>query len=191
MFGHAYDSYMANAFPADELMPLSCKGRWRDSEPNRGDVDDALGNFSLTLVDTLDSLVVCLALTSAPNHRLIVLYILQIFGNYSEFEKSVARVITEVNFDTDVIVSVFETNIRMVGGLLSAHVLSELLQERHSLMPWYSGQLLLLAKDLGYRLLPAFNTTTGIPHPRVRPTMDRHLIDYLSLIDCRLIFVTA
>ena len=58
MFSHAYDSYISNAFPADELMPLSCKGRYRDSEPNRGDVDDALGNFSLTLVDTLDSLVV-------------------------------------------------------------------------------------------------------------------------------------
>jgi mannosidase alpha-like ER degradation enhancer 3 len=58
MFSHAYDSYMTYAFPADELMPLSCKGRYRHSEPNRGDVDDALGNFSLTLVDTLDSLVV-------------------------------------------------------------------------------------------------------------------------------------
>lgn len=58
MFYHAYDSYMAKAFPADELMPLSCKGRYRDIEPNRGDVDDALGNFSLTLVDSLDSLVV-------------------------------------------------------------------------------------------------------------------------------------
>lgn len=24
-----------------------------------------------------------------------------------------------------------------------------------------------MAKDVGYRLLPAFNTTTGIPHARV------------------------
>ena len=31
------------AYPADELMPLSCKGRYRGSEPSRGDVDDALG----------------------------------------------------------------------------------------------------------------------------------------------------
>jgi mannosidase alpha-like ER degradation enhancer 3 len=79
----------------------------------------------------------------------------------------VVRVIREVNFDTDVVISVFETNIRMVGGLLSAHILSEILQEKYKIMNWYSGQLLLLAKDLGYRLLPAFNTTTGIPHPRV------------------------
>ncbi len=58
MFIHAYDSYMQHAYPADELMPLSCRGRFRGVEANRGDVDDALGNFSLTLIDTLDSLVV-------------------------------------------------------------------------------------------------------------------------------------
>ena len=43
MFYHAYNAYMENAFPADELMPLSCKGRYRGQEPNRGDIDDALG----------------------------------------------------------------------------------------------------------------------------------------------------
>lgn len=32
-----------NAYPADELMPLSCTGRWRGSEPSRGDIDDSLG----------------------------------------------------------------------------------------------------------------------------------------------------
>lgn len=32
-----------HAYPADELMPLSCKGRYRGVEPSRGDVDDALG----------------------------------------------------------------------------------------------------------------------------------------------------
>jgi mannosidase alpha-like ER degradation enhancer 3 len=36
-------------------------------------------------------------------------------------------------------------------------------------MLWYRGELLDLAKDLGYRFLPAFNTTTGIPYGRVRP----------------------
>lgn len=34
-------------------------------------------------------------------------------------------------------------------------------------MPWYKGELLTMAKELGYRLLPAFNTTTGIPYARV------------------------
>lgn len=31
------------AYPADELMPLSCRGRVRGQEPNRGDIDESLG----------------------------------------------------------------------------------------------------------------------------------------------------
>ncbi|XP_037911039.1 ER degradation-enhancing alpha-mannosidase-like protein 3 isoform X2 [Hermetia illucens] len=147
MFYHAYNAYMQNAYPADELMPLSCKGRFKGVTPSRGDLDDVLGNFSMTLVDTLDTLV--------------------IMGDLEEFEKGVKLVIKDVSFDNDVIVSVFETNIRMVGGLLSAHILAEFLQKHLNIMSWYRGELLEMAKDLGYRLLPAFNTTTGIPHARV------------------------
>ncbi|XP_055308120.1 ER degradation-enhancing alpha-mannosidase-like protein 3 isoform X2 [Sitodiplosis mosellana] len=151
MFYHAYRSYMDNAYPADELMPLSCQGRYRGVTPSRGDMDDVLGNFSMTLVDTLDTLV--------------------IIGDYDEFEHAVKLVIDNVKFDHDIIVSVFETNIRMVGGLLSAHVLSEYIRKNEqgedAHMKWYRGQLLEMAKELGYRLLPAFNTTTGIPHARI------------------------
>uniref|UniRef100_A0A6P7HCH9 ER degradation-enhancing alpha-mannosidase-like protein 3 n=1 Tax=Diabrotica virgifera virgifera TaxID=50390 RepID=A0A6P7HCH9_DIAVI len=43
MFYHAYNAYMYNAYPADELMPLSCAGRYRGISPNRGDIDDSLG----------------------------------------------------------------------------------------------------------------------------------------------------
>ena len=43
MFYHGFNAYMDLAFPADELMPLSCRGRFRGKEPNRGDIDDALG----------------------------------------------------------------------------------------------------------------------------------------------------
>lgn len=147
MFYHAYRSYMVNAYPADELMPLSCKGRYRDAEPTRGDIDDALGNFSLTLVDALDTLV--------------------ILGDVDEFERAVRIVIRDVSFDNDVVVSVFETNIRMLGGLISSHVLVLYIQEKQNRMLWYKGELLAMAKDLGYRLLPAFNTSTGVPHPRI------------------------
>merc|ERR1719219_2935159 len=133
---------MENAFPADELMPLSCKGRFRGVEPDRGDIDDALGNFSLTLIDTLDTLVV--------------------LGDVNEFEKGVKLVIDNVSFDRDFAVSVFETNIRVVGGLLSSHILAEFIG-----INWYKGELLNLALDVAYRLLPAFNSTTGLPHPRV------------------------
>lgn len=103
-----------------------------------------------------------------------------------EFEKAVKLVINDVSFDTDVIVSLFETNIRMLGyvvhkitktikfkfeksfsGLLSGHVLAEYLQQRNDGFSWYQSELLHLAKDLGYRFLPAFNSTTGIPYGRV------------------------
>lgn len=50
-------------------MPLSCKGRVRGVDADRGDIDEALGRygfprdtltgrFSLTLVDSLDTLAV-------------------------------------------------------------------------------------------------------------------------------------
>lgn len=52
-------------------------------------------------------------------------------------------------------------------GLLSAHLLAEFLKKKECLVDacfhWYRGELLEMAKDLGYRLLPAFNTSTGIP----------------------------
>lgn len=104
-------------------------------------------SFSMTLVDTLDTLV--------------------ILGDFEEFESAVKLVIKNVQFDNDIIVSVFETNIRMIGGLLSAHILAEYIQKEANMMDWYRGELLEMAKDLGYRLLPAFNTSTGIPHARI------------------------
>lgn len=35
-------------------------------------------------------------------------------------------------------------------------------------MQWYQDELLHMARDLGLRLLPAFNTSSGLPYPRVR-----------------------
>ncbi|KAB1262909.1 ER degradation-enhancing alpha-mannosidase-like protein 2 [Camelus dromedarius] len=46
MFYHAYDSYLENAFPYDELRPLTCDGH------------DTWGSFSLTLIDALDTLLI-------------------------------------------------------------------------------------------------------------------------------------
>ncbi|EEY21267.1 htmAp [Verticillium alfalfae VaMs.102] len=95
-------------------------------------------------------------------------------------------------FDLDSKVQVFETVIRGVGGLLSAHLFAvgELpipgYDPEHAGLnddddsnplelapiPWpsgfhYDGQLLRLALDMAERLLPAFYTTTGLPYPRV------------------------
>lgn len=153
MFFHGYHSYMTHAFPADELMPLSCKGRFRERKGRgRGDIDDVLGNFSLTLVDSLDTLV--------------------IMDDLDEFERAIRLTIDNVHFDRDVVVSVFESNIRMLGGLLSAHMLAEEIKRQwearqQQRLHWYSGELLEIALKLGHRLLPAFDTATGLPHPLI------------------------
>lgn len=45
--------------------------------------------------------------------------------------------------------------------------MADLLQQRGERMQWYRDELLHMAKDLGRRLLPAFNTTSGLPYPKV------------------------
>jgi mannosidase alpha-like ER degradation enhancer 3 len=149
MFDHAFDSYMTYAYPADELMPLSCKGRYRAKNTPRGDIDEVLGNFTLTLVDSLDTLA--------------------LLNKVDKFEQAVRNVIEHVSFDKDIVVSVFESNIRMLGGLLSAHVSLVYMRNKHytDRFGWYKNELLELGKDLGDRLLPSFNTPTGLPTSRI------------------------
>lgn len=111
MFTHAYDNYFYNAFPASELKPLSC-------QPGQFDL---VKIPALTLIDTLDTLI--------------------IMGNYTEFARSVERLrhldismkvkVDENNmeegglFSVNQNVSLFETTIRVLGGLLSAHQMAE------------------------------------------------------------------
>uniref|UniRef100_A0A665V9C3 alpha-1,2-Mannosidase n=1 Tax=Echeneis naucrates TaxID=173247 RepID=A0A665V9C3_ECHNA len=128
MFDHAYQNYMDHAYPADELMPLTCRGRVRGLEPSRGDIDDALGKFSLTLIDTLDTLV-------RRNHWFVLCFICFVVVVFS--------------------------------GLLGGHSMAVMLKEGGQHMQWYQEELLHMAKDLGLRLLPAFNTSSGLPYPRV------------------------
>ncbi|KAK1802026.1 hypothetical protein P4O66_022259 [Electrophorus voltai] len=135
MFYHAYNSYLENAYPYDELRPLTCDGQ------------DTWGSFSLTLIDALDTLL--------------------ILGNHSEFQRVATLLQDTVDFDTDVNASVFETNIRVVGGLLSAHLLSK--QAGVDVEDGWpcSGPLLRLAEDAARKLLPAFHTPTGMPYGTV------------------------
>ncbi|KAL3671143.1 hypothetical protein V7S43_004324 [Phytophthora oleae] len=146
MFYHGYRNYMEHAYPWDELKPLSCSGRRWDRR-ERGDLDDVLGGFSLTLVDSLDMLAV--------------------LGDREEFARAVKLVAGSVTFDRDVTVSVFESTIRVIGGLVSAHMLAS--PEHFGMMDEgeYNGELLALALDLGRRLLPAFETPTGMPVHRI------------------------
>jgi len=58
----------------------------------------------------------------------------------------------DLSFDQDIYVKNFEITIRMLGGLLSSYQLTG------------DKRLLALAEDLGKRLLPAFNSPTGLPY---------------------------
>jgi hypothetical protein len=62
---------------------------------------------------------------------------------------------TTLSFDQDIYVKNFEITIRLLGGLLSGYQLSG------------DKRLLMLAEDLGTRLLPAFNSPTGMPYVEV------------------------
>lgn len=60
-------------------------------------------------------------------------------------------VIDSLNFNKDIDAKIFEVNIRILGGLLSMYELSE------------NPKILGKAKDFADRMLPAFQTKTGIP----------------------------
>uniref|UniRef100_A0A8C2DKW7 alpha-1,2-Mannosidase n=1 Tax=Cyprinus carpio TaxID=7962 RepID=A0A8C2DKW7_CYPCA len=136
MFYHAYNSYLENAYPYDELRPLTCDGQ------------DTWGRY-------VHRLFLCMLLLSI------------ILGNHTEFQRVATLLQDTVDFDTDVNASVFETNIRVVGGLLSAHLLSKRAgMEVEEGWPC-SGPLLRMAEDAARRLLPAFQTPTGMPYGTV------------------------
>ena len=127
------------------LDPIHCTGRSYDYEnPDNININDVLGDYSLTLVDSLNTLL--------------------ILGNKSEFHNAVRQVIDYVNFDKDVTVQVFESTIRVAGSLLSTHLI--LTNENPIFgdvsMPDYNGELLTMAHDLVERLIVAFDTETGL-----------------------------
>lgn len=198
MFYHGFDNYMKHAFPEDELKPISCRPLTRDrANPAHIELNDALGNYSLTLIDSLSTLAI---LASSPstvgteNKGLIYFQrgvgaLVEQYGDGSSGEAGRGK--RARGFDVDSKVQVFETVIRGVGGLLSAHLFAvgdlpikgyhpkdqsfsrnDHGAEQALSIQWpygfvYDGQLLRLAQDLAQRILPAFHTSTGIPYPRV------------------------
>ena len=69
-----------------------------------------------------------------------------------EAERTKVYIIEHLSFDQDIAVKNFEITIRLLGGLLSAYQLMN------------DPKLLALADDLGRRLLPAFDSPTGMPY---------------------------
>ncbi|MFZ4522443.1 MAG: glycoside hydrolase family 47 protein [Bacteroidales bacterium] len=75
-----------------------------------------------------------------------------ILGLKAEANEAKEMVLSKLKFNVDREVQLFEVNIRLMGGLISAYELT------------HDARLLSLARDLGARLLPAFNSPTGMPY---------------------------
>jgi mannosyl-oligosaccharide alpha-1,2-mannosidase len=76
---------------------------------------------------------------------------LWLMGLDAELEDGVRWIKQSLRFDLDGDAQVFEATIRLVGGLLSGHLATG------------EAKLLELAQDLATRMMPAFDTPTGMP----------------------------
>ncbi|TFY73677.1 hypothetical protein EWM64_g10336 [Hericium alpestre] len=120
-FKHAWLAYERDAMGSDEYHPISFNG---------SDLTDA-GGIGYTVVDSIDTML--------------------LMGLNEEHARARDWVANQMTFERDAKFNTFETTIRVLGGLLSAHHLSgdELYLEK--------------AKDLADRILPAFDTPSGLP----------------------------
>ncbi|TRY94047.1 hypothetical protein DNTS_011954 [Danionella cerebrum] len=91
--------------------------------------------LGLTLIDALDTM-----------------WILNLKEEFAEAREWVSK---ELSFDKNVDVNLFESTIRILGGLLSTYHLTA------------DSVFLEKAKDIGSRLMPAFNTPSKIPYSDV------------------------
>jgi len=74
-----------------------------------------------------------------------------VMGLKDEADDARELIATKLDFDKDIYVKNFEITIRLLGGLLSSYQLTG------------DARLLAKAEDLGTRLLPAFDSSTGLP----------------------------
>ena len=121
-FLHAWNGYKKYAWGHDDFDPVSRKPR--DWYPPEV--------IYMTPVDSLDTML-----------------IMGLKGEAAEAQKVILE---NLSFDKDVSVQVFEINIRILGGLLTAYEMTD------------DKRFLALAEDLGRRLLPAFKSKTGMPY---------------------------
>ncbi|KAK6727351.1 hypothetical protein RB195_005194 [Necator americanus] len=128
----AWDNYRKYAWGANELRPVS-KGGHSASVFGAGDI-------GATIVDAIDTL--------------------WIMGLKEEYEQARSWIQHSLDFSRAARgdLSVFETNIRFVGGLLSIYALTN------------DKMYVEKAEAIAKLLLPAFDTPTGIPYALVNPT---------------------
>lgn len=124
MVKFAWESYHRYAWGANELRPLSRTGHSASIF--------ASGNTGATIVDSVDTLF--------------------IMGLLDEYEQARAWIENNLDFKkASGDISVFETNIRFIGGLLAAYALTN------------DKMFVKKATEIADLLLPAFNTPTGVP----------------------------
>ncbi|HEY5075818.1 MAG TPA: glycoside hydrolase family 47 protein, partial [Pyrinomonadaceae bacterium] len=75
-----------------------------------------------------------------------------LMGLKDEAKSTREYIVKNLSFDKDISVQNFEITIRLLGGLLSSYQLTG------------DARLLNLAEDLGNRLLPVFDSPTGLPY---------------------------
>ena len=131
MMRHGWDNYVQYAWGENELRPISRKGH----SPG------IFGNTKMgaSIIDAMDTL--------------------WIMGMKEEFNR--ARDWIEHNLSLDDVhadISVFEFNIRFIGGLLSSYALTK------------DPMFVRKADDFAQKLLPAFDTPTGIPYALINPS---------------------
>jgi glycosyl hydrolase family 47 len=85
-----------------------------------------------------------------------------LMGLTEEAASAKALIVERLSFDRDTSVQNFEITIRLLGGLLAGYQLSG------------DQRLLRLAEDLGARLLPAFDSPTGMPYRYVNLRTGEH-----------------
>uniref|UniRef100_A0A8C6PBF6 alpha-1,2-Mannosidase n=1 Tax=Nothobranchius furzeri TaxID=105023 RepID=A0A8C6PBF6_NOTFU len=122
MMKFAWDNYKRYAWGKNELRPLT----------KNGHIGNMFGGLrGASIIDSLDTL-----------------YIMGLMDEYNDAKEWVQ---TSLDLNSNGEASLFEVNIRYVGGLLSAYYLT--------------GEELFKSKavELGEKLLPAFSTPTGIP----------------------------
>ncbi|XP_013138734.1 PREDICTED: mannosyl-oligosaccharide alpha-1,2-mannosidase isoform A-like [Papilio polytes] len=131
MMRHAWNNYKLYAWGKNELKPISKRA-------HLSSVFGA-GDLGVSIVDGLDTL-----------------YLMGLTDEFKEGRDWVAEHLHFTDIDSDL--SVFETTIRFVGGLLSCYALTGDVVFRDK------------AAEVADALLPAFDTPTGLPFSLINPS---------------------
>lgn len=154
LINFSLDKYLQHGFPYDEVKPISCEPKFRNFDDlNDIGTNDVLGNFTTTLIDSLSTAAVL------GDRDLFFSLTNLVHSTYESYNMTFAMNST---------VQVFETTIRIIGGLISSHLYATDPNKKVFLGDDYRDSFLLnLARDMADRLLKAYLTPTGLPFPRI------------------------